>query len=581
MAYNYQDYFKTKSPTGYDIYKKGAAKPMSYQEALPMFQSGFNAEFVPLGSLPPVAPNQTLFNQPNLVNATPNLINPQSAPKPGDPNFIGPVQPPPQPGSPNFVGPVQPQKQAPNFTPMPTPAPNFQPMPTGNFMPAPTYVPPGGTPPPLPSMAPVNQPSGGTSPYAPPTPPTPPQDPNALSKSGQYYKSGNDVLEAGTNRHIDPAEFQKLGLNYALLPEKSQTDTGTTPPTPPGTNQDAQGGASSPAMPQISPEATKAMQDAEKAYQASMQLSPDELSTQEEIDRLIESAKSGYRSASGQAIPMEFITGQLKAIEQRASGLAEPLERKLARIQASRQASTSASKFALERSDKAIEREQGRAEKEMEYGFKEKEFGEEQRQFGVTSGMSQQQINEQKRKNDLDYRLSEAKYKQDATQFGQTYAQKNREIAIKEKEGSGANAISPYQAERASRTLQSVSELKDRVSGWTVGTGSLLGWLPETDARNFKAEVDTLKSNIAFSELTAMREASKTGGALGQVSDKEAQLLQSALGALDLGQSPANFRAQLDKVESSIKRWQDAMSQNSPAGTIFNSPSGASYQLPY
>lgn len=51
-----------------------------------------------------------------------------------------------------------------------------------------------------------------------------------------------------------------------------------------------------------------------------------------------------------------------------------------------------------------------------------------------------------------------------------------------------------------------------------------------------------------------MRAASKTGGALGQVSDREGQLLQSSLGALDQGQSPKAFREQLDKIEESLRR---------------------------
>jgi hypothetical protein len=51
-----------------------------------------------------------------------------------------------------------------------------------------------------------------------------------------------------------------------------------------------------------------------------------------------------------------------------------------------------------------------------------------------------------------------------------------------------------------------------------------------------------------------MRAASKTGGALGQVSDREGALLQSSLGALDIGQSPTQFKAQLKKIKDSITR---------------------------
>lgn len=130
-------------------------------------------------------------------------------------------------------------------------------------------------------------------------------------------------------------------------------------------------------------------------------------------------------------------------------------------------------------------------------------------------------------------------------------------LEAKYKTGQGTGP-SPYSQERATRTIQSVDELLGKVSRWTTGVGSMAASLPETGARNFKAELDTLKANIAFNELTAMREASKTGGALGAVSEKEMQLLQSALGALDQGQSPDNIAAQLGKIKESVQRWQAA-----------------------
>lgn len=117
---------------------------------------------------------------------------------------------------------------------------------------------------------------------------------------------------------------------------------------------------------------------------------------------------------------------------------------------------------------------------------------------------------------------------------------------------------SPYSVERANRTVEQVDRLMENVSGWTTGWGSWLRGIPTTSSRNFNAELQTLKSNIAFNELTQMREASKTGGALGQVSDREGRLLESALGALDSGQSPENFKQNLEQIKRSIQNWQEA-----------------------
>ena len=126
---------------------------------------------------------------------------------------------------------------------------------------------------------------------------------------------------------------------------------------------------------------------------------------------------------------------------------------------------------------------------------------------------------------------------------------------------SGPGNISPYQQERMTRNISSVDDLMTRVTPWTSGYGSLLSVLPTSDARDFQADLNTLKANIAFGELTAMREASKTGGALGAVSEKELMLLESALGALDTGQSGANLTKNLQQIKDSIQRWQTAQGQ--------------------
>jgi len=118
------------------------------------------------------------------------------------------------------------------------------------------------------------------------------------------------------------------------------------------------------------------------------------------------------------------------------------------------------------------------------------------------------------------------------------------------------HGTSPYQAERQLRTIQSVDELMATATPLTTGKGALLSYLPESDARTFAGKLNTLKSSIAFGELTAMREASKTGGALGAISEKELALLENALGSLDPYMKPEAFKAELQKIKDSIERWQ-------------------------
>jgi len=56
-------------------------------------------------------------------------------------------------------------------------------------------------------------------------------------------------------------------------------------------------------------------------------------------------------------------------------------------------------------------------------------------------------------------------------------------------------------------------------------------------------------SNIGFDRLQQMRDASPTGGALGQVSERELSTLQAVLGSLDLSQSPEQLTSNLDRLK--------------------------------
>lgn len=147
------------------------------------------------------------------------------------------------------------------------------------------------------------------------------------------------------------------------------------------------------------------------------------------------------------------------------------------------------------------------------------------------------------------------------------------------KGGGSVPQISPYQQERAFRTTQSVNELSS-LAKKNPGIFGKSAAFPLPDFarsaafRDFRTQLDTLKSNIAFGELTAMREASKTGGALGAVSDREINLLESALGALNMSQSPESFIRQLEKVNASITRWQNAAAAAAASGTLVTAPDG-------
>ena len=85
-----------------------------------------------------------------------------------------------------------------------------------------------------------------------------------------------------------------------------------------------------------------------------------------------------------------------------------------------------------------------------------------------------------------------------------------------------------------------------------------------TDARELQGKITTLQSTLAFDRLQKMRDESKTGGALGQVSNIELQLLQSSLTALDPIVGEEKFKKQLEKVENHYTNFKKALLGEAP-----------------
>jgi hypothetical protein len=82
-----------------------------------------------------------------------------------------------------------------------------------------------------------------------------------------------------------------------------------------------------------------------------------------------------------------------------------------------------------------------------------------------------------------------------------------------------------------------------------AGPGSVFASVPGTKAADLSALVDSIKSGISRDTLQQMRNNSPTGGALGNVSNKDITLLESALGSLSTSQSTEQLLENLDRIE--------------------------------
>jgi hypothetical protein len=122
---------------------------------------------------------------------------------------------------------------------------------------------------------------------------------------------------------------------------------------------------------------------------------------------------------------------------------------------------------------------------------------------------------------------------------------------------------------RADIVIEKVDQALKNTGFFTTGaTGAALGKVPGTTAYDLRADVETIKANIGFNELQAMREASPTGGALGQVAVQELNALQATIANLDPNQNEAQLRRNLGKVQQHFNRWKQTVTGNGapPAG---------------
>ncbi|NBX48567.1 hypothetical protein EBT25_01275 [bacterium] len=98
-----------------------------------------------------------------------------------------------------------------------------------------------------------------------------------------------------------------------------------------------------------------------------------------------------------------------------------------------------------------------------------------------------------------------------------------------------------------------IGQTKGLISGWTTGYGNLLSALPLTEAKTLQNNIDTIKSNLSLSQLTALKEASKTGASgLGQVTRNEFEALQSTIAKLD--PQSKDFKSDLERIDKAYTR---------------------------
>ena len=94
-------------------------------------------------------------------------------------------------------------------------------------------------------------------------------------------------------------------------------------------------------------------------------------------------------------------------------------------------------------------------------------------------------------------------------------------------------------------------------------TGLIYGRTPAVtaQAREANALLEKIMARGGFQELAAMRDASPTGGALGNISDREGAYLRQAFGALNPTQSTESFRAAILDIAGRLPGVRDRLKE--------------------
>ena len=151
-----------------------------------------------------------------------------------------------------------------------------------------------------------------------------------------------------------------------------------------------------------------------------------------------------------------------------------------------------------------------------------------------------------------------------------------QEVAANPKDASDPNAYMRTEQSLASiaNTRRAITDAADQVSWRSTGWASGLPFNAQQKA-DLQATADTIEANLSFTALQQMRDASKTGGALGGIAIRELELLGSTIASLKTSQSPEQFRRSLGVIDGALDRWEKALrSQPGSQGSAPPPPAG-------
>lgn len=218
------------------------------------------------------------------------------------------------------------------------------------------------------------------------------------------------------------------------------------------------------------------------------------------------------------------------------------------------------------RIDKELERLRTDQKERIDNSFKQTQLLQEARQKEIENQFKEKELEVNKAYNEGRLSLEEknlalSRLKANA-EIKKLEAETTKIKAETAGTGTGTGANAGYRQKSMQNINTYIDTALGQVGGMTTGiTGAVASKIPGTQAADLRSTLTTIKANIGFEALQAMREASKTGGALGQVAVQELEALQSTLGSLDTRQSPEQLTTNLIKIRNHYRNAMGAIEQ--------------------
>lgn len=289
----------------------------------------------------------------------------------------------------------------------------------------------------------------------------------------------------------------------------------TAPTTPIATPTPAQN-------PYTSPEYEAAM----KAYLAATTVTPEEEQNSKDLANIESSLRSAYTNTEGQAIPLEFITGQKKRLQESAVDLAQPLQAKQTLLQNKKTAALDASKFALEQAGKMLDRK-----KPVELSAGGQLINPITGEVVASAPKASTTTNAN---NDPARVLSIDEAKTLGVPYGTTVGDAVKSGKTPGKEDAGKDSTGTI--------MNAIDQLIASDTNAIAGVPSLSAFIPGTDAQKTKNLYDQVKGMLSLENRNLLKGS-------GAISDFESKTLEKAASSLGRNLSDKDFKATLQDLK--------------------------------